>query len=240
MTQIIATETFDVGLLLSEAHTCSYIAGQQARMIFVDPHTNVDLALYSQLSRLGFRRSGNFLYAPNCEACESCVPSRVAAQRFKRNRSQQRCWIKNDDIVIEQTSNIDMAEHYLVYANYIRQRHADGDMYPPSMKQFHDYLGIPWVCTSYLEMRLADKLIGCAVIDGIDHGISATYTYFHPDFAHRSLGTLAILFQLDLIRQLGLDYLYLGYWIEACQKMSYKRNYRPLEVFQGNCWRELK
>jgi|TARA_B110001450_G_scaffold216390_1_gene209970 arginine-tRNA-protein transferase len=240
LSQIIAAETFEIGLLISEAHDCSYIAAETARMLFVDPDTVIDVPLYSQLSRMGFRRNGNFLYTPRCVGCALCLASRVDVQRFKRNRSQRRCWTKNADVVIDQLASIDMAEHYEVYSAYIAQRHSDGDMYPPSMKQFEDYLGRPWECTSYLEMRLADQLIGCAVIDSIDHGLSATYTYFHPDFADRGLGTLAVLFQIELIRKLGLDYLYLGYWIELCEKMSYKRNFQPLEVFRDNCWRELK
>ena len=154
-------------------------------MLFVDPDTVIDVPLYSQLSRMGFRRNGNFLYTPRCGGCALCLASRVDVQRFKRNRSQRRCWTKNADVVIDQLASIDMAEHYEVYSAYIAQRHSDGDMYPPSMKQFEDYLGRPWECTSYLEMRLADQLIGCAVIDSIDHGLSATYTYFHPDFADR-------------------------------------------------------
>jgi arginine-tRNA-protein transferase len=52
----------------------------------------------------------------------------------------------------------------------------------------------------------------------------------------RSLGTLAVLFQISLAQQLGMKSLYLGYWIEDCQKMSYKTNYQPLELLQENTW----
>ena len=75
---------------------------------------------------------------------------------------------------------------------------------------------------------MGGQLLGCAVVDLLPNALSAIYTYFDPDHAERSLGTLAVLLQIQLAQQLGLKYLYLGYWIEHCQKMNYKTNYRPL------------
>lgn len=79
-------------------------------------------------------------------------------------------------------------------------------------------------------------LIAAAVVDLLDNGISAIYTYFDPKESHRSLGTFAILSQIELARSLQLEYLYLGYWIKQCHKMSYKAKFRPLEMFIKNGW----
>ena len=38
-------------------------------------------------------------------------------------------------------------------------------------------------------------------------------------------------------RRLGLEYLYLGYWIAECPKMSYKEGFRPLEAWVDEDWR---
>ena len=53
----------------------------------------------------------------------------------------------------------------------------------------------------------------------------------------RSLGTLAILRQIEWAKRDGYSHLYLGYWIDGHRKMDYKRRFRPLEHFDGRQWR---
>ena len=38
---------------------------------------------------------------------------------------------------------------------------------------------------------------------------------------------------------MSLEYLYLGYWIKDCRKMSYKAEYRPLELYMNGRWTTL-
>ena len=45
-----------------------------------------------------------------------------------------------------------------------------------------------------------------------------------------------ILWQIRQVARLGRDWLYLGYLIDDCRKMSYKRDYQPQEHFVGNRW----
>lgn len=89
----------------------------------------------------------------------------------------------------------------------------------------------------FYEFRASSRLLAVAVVDHLEDGLSAVYTYFDPDERRRSLGRLAILKQVELARALQLRWLYLGYWIEDCQKMSYKTEYQPLEYFRGGEWR---
>jgi arginine-tRNA-protein transferase len=70
----------------------------------------------------------------------------------------------------------------------------------------------------------------------MNNGYSAVYTYFDPAEYRRSLGVFAILYQIEKAKQAGLNALYLGYWIKNCQKMSYKTDYRPLEILVQNRW----
>ena len=44
---------------------------------------------------------------------------------------------------------------------------------------------------------------------------------------------------LELARDMGLEHVYLGYWIQQCQKMSYKSDYRPLQIYQNSRWTTL-
>jgi arginine-tRNA-protein transferase len=69
----------------------------------------------------------------------------------------------------------------------------------------------------------------------MDDGLSAVYTFFDPDEQRRSLGVFAILKQIEYVRTLNLDYLYLGYWVPHSAKMNYKSQYTPLELLlMGN------
>ena len=79
-----------------------------------------------------------------------------------------------------------------------------------------------------------------AVIDCFEDGVSAVYTFFDPDFTKRGLGVYGVLSEIDYVKSLQLDWLYLGYWNPKTNKMSYKSNYQPIEFFDGQDWQWLK
>ena len=87
-----------------------------------------------------------------------------------------------------------------------------------------------------MEFRLQGRLVSVAIVDMLANGLSAVYTFFDPAFDERGLGTLAVLWQIEEARRLGLDWLYLGYWIGACRKMNYKDMFRPIEAMIGDRW----
>ncbi|GAB5414419.1 MAG: arginyltransferase [Congregibacter sp.] len=226
----------DLKVYTTYPHRCSYLEGEEATTLFIDPRQSVDQTLYTNLSMLGFRRSGNHIYRPHCSHCNACIPARVPVADFKANRSQRRCLKKNQDLECSPRSSISDDESYQLYDRYIRARHADGDMYPPDRDQFESFLNDPWDCTDYYQFRRDGKLVAVAVVDRMLDGFSAIYTFYDPDEDARGLGRFAILWQIDRCRKLGLPYVYLGYWIRNCQKMAYKSDYQPLEVLVNNQW----
>ena len=228
-----------IRFFITDAHPCSYLENEQASTLFIDPEHPVDGPLYSQLSRNGFRRSGSHIYRPHCNACQACIPIRTCTDGFKPNRRLRRIANKNSDLTINVTQQIDRDEHFTLYRRYIEQRHSDGDMYPPTREQFDSFLSSEWGLTSYIEYRLSGNLIAVSVTDRLDDGLSAIYTFFDPEQTHRSLGAFAILTQLRLCREQSLPYLYLGYWIKDCRKMSYKIDYRPCQVRVNERWVHL-
>lgn len=218
-------------------HTCSYLDNRLATTLFVDPKATIDQTLYTRLTHLGFRRSGSHYYRPRCNGCNACLSVRVNVQDFQPSRSQSRCLKANRDL-IQATLPVDYSnEHYHLYRRYIESRHQDGDMYPPSLEQYENFLLNAPPDSRLLEYRHPDgELLGVSVTDALEDGLSAIYTFFHPGFAKRSLGVFAVLKQIEMSRQQGLKYLYLGYWIRNCQKMSYKTQYRPLEILLRDQW----
>jgi arginine-tRNA-protein transferase len=227
----------DLKVYTTYPHRCSYLEGEEATTLFIDPRQNVDQTLYSNLSMLGFRRSGNHIYRPHCSHCNACVPARIPVADFQPNRNQRRCSKRNGDLEVQARRGIiGDDESYALYDRYIRQRHADGDMYPPDRDQFESFLNDPWDCTEYLQFRKEGRLIAVAVVDVMIDGLSAIYTFYDPDEDARSLGRYAILWQVERCREEGLPYVYLGYWIRSCRKMAYKADYQPLEVLINNQW----
>ncbi|MBY5920327.1 arginyltransferase [Ferrimonas balearica] len=222
-----------LSLGLSQSFPCSYLPDQFEQLLV--NREPVDGGQFEQLLALGFRRSGGQIYRPHCQACQACVPVRLPVQRFQPSRSQKRVISKNRDLVWRVTTR-PTPEQQALYLEYICQRHNDGPMYPPSLDQFDRFLVCDWLEQLYLEAWLDDDLALVAVTDLLPNSLSATYTFFQPALADRSLGTRAILAQIGLAQQLGRDYLYLGYQIDDCQKMAYKTHFQPLQRLEGQQW----
>ncbi len=224
---------------VTPAHDCSYLEGKEARTLFIDPNINITEAQYSELSDLGFRRSGNFIYRPHCEGCSQCIPVRIPVVRFSMSKRQRRIWRKNQAMHVELLAPEFSEEHYRLYERYISQRHRDGDMYPPSEQQYTSFLMNEWGKTFFIEFRQHHQLVAVAVTDRLSNGLSAIYTFFDPDMPQQSLGVFSVLTQIECAKSMELPYLFLGYWIKQCQKMAYKNEYQPLEVFIDNHWQDL-
>ena len=221
---------------ITPAHPCSYLPHRSAHTLFLDPRDTITPATYQVLTEQGFRRSGAHLYRPHCRVCQACIPSRVPIAEFRPKRRHRRVLKRNDDLVVEVRQAAFSSRAYALYARYIAGRHRDGDMYPPTEDQFRSFLLSHWSDTLFVCSYLDGQLVAVAVTDRQSRGLSAIYTFFDPDLADRSLGVWSILQQLELCRQLGLPHLYLGYWIRDSEKMRYKTDYRPVELFVNGRW----
>lgn len=229
-------------LYLSGEHSCSYIPGLPARTLFVDPLAPIDSGRYQYLLEHGFRRSGSHIYRPECGDCHRCVPVRVPVAAFSPNRAQRRNSILNGgDLDLALRPARFYPEHYRIYAAYLGKRHPGGAMSEDvSPEGYHDFLIAPWGGeTLLLELRLDRRLVAVAVTDLMPKSLSAVYTFFDPHYSCRAPGTYAVLSQIAEARRLRLDYLYMGYWIEECRKMSYKDKYRPIDAFGGGHWKRF-
>ena len=228
-----------ITLYLTPEHPCSYLEEQQATTVFADPSISKHVHLYSQLTQLGFRRSGEHLYKPHCNQCNACISARIPVQEFIWARKFKRVLQKNQDLDISVLPMGYTPERYDLYAHYVCNRHGEGDMYPPSIDQFKSFLICSWQESLAVEFRLQDQLIAVAVIDELEDGLSAIYTFFDTQHKQRSLGKLAILWQIQHALQNQLAYIYLGYWISNCDKMSYKANFQPLDLLLSNGWQRM-
>ncbi|MBI3561473.1 MAG: arginyltransferase [Gammaproteobacteria bacterium] len=230
----------DLRFYITPQHACSYLPREDAVTLFADPNAMMNERMYSTLVSLGFRRSGEHIYRPHCQACQQCIPVRIAVNRFVPNRSQRRTQQRNRDIKAQWHDAFFSSEHFRLYKQYLKVRHVGSSMATDDPEQYRRMMLTHWGSTRLLELRNDDRLVAVAITDWLEDGLSAVYTFFDPHVQTRGLGVYAILQQLATARTLGLPYLYLGYWIAHCANMTYKRHFAGLDYFDGQKWLPFK
>ncbi len=225
-----------VRLFRTAPHPCSYKVREQAATVFVDPDLVIDKSLNSRLSELGYRRSGAHLYRPDCDFCQACISCRIPVDDFRPARSQRRVMHRNKQLTVREEMDLTYEPAYDLYRRYIDTRHHDGDMYPASLEQYEAFIKTKTVDTRFYLFYEGEELVAVSVVDLLEQGLSAVYTFFDPARERQSLGRFAILWQVEKCRELGLPYLFLGYWIKDCAKMQYKSDFRPLQMLIEGRW----
>ncbi|WBU55892.1 arginyltransferase [Paracoccus sediminicola] len=234
---------------------CPYLHGRAERKLFTALHPGNAQELNNALSRQGFRRSQNVLYRPSCESCVACMSARIRVKDFAPSRTQRRVARRNADLNRLTTTAWATEEQFDLFRRYLDQRHADGGMADMDIFEFAAMIEETAVRTRVIEYRGADLFEGdsdeadpvmsdpdlgaVCLTDVLDDGLSLVYSFFDPRLSARSLGTHIILDHVDLARESGLPYVYLGYWVPGSRKMDYKARFGALEIYKGGVWQDI-
>ena len=221
---------------LSMRSDCPYIAGQTEQRIAVD--ISLDPHCHDGLARAGFRRVENWVYRPACPNCNACLPWRVNVAAFKASRNMTRILKKNSDLTRSITRPDPTNAHYQLFKAYVTSRHDDGQMARMDHDDFTSMINnspIETVLVSHYDKN--DRLVGSVLADFQSDGLSAVYSFFDTEQAERSLGTYMVLDLLAIAKELSLDWLYLGYFVQGSRKMAYKERFKPAEIFDAGIWK---
>lgn len=226
-------------LWLTGENPCSYLDQRSNRSLVVDSDLQLDTSIYNQLLHKGFRRSGNQVYRPHCHDCQACIATRVPVDEFSPDRRQRRCLQRNRHTqVVIKSAKFD-PRHFELYQRYQTARHQPDDAFPISHDDYLQFFDSDWCETWFVEFLISGQLAAVAVVDRVDDGLSAVYTFFDPAFNGYSPGVFAVLWQIEEALRLQLPYLYLGYWIADCRKMRYKNQYQPIQGLIADQWQTL-
>lgn len=223
---------------------CPYLDGRYEKKIFTHLLSDGAEGLNEALTHAGFRRSQNITYKPACDGCTACVSVRIRANEAVPGRNQRRILKRNEDLDPRVKGPRATGEQFSLLKRYLKARHASGGM---ADMGFHDYLAMVEdtpVTTRIVEYRDGSSpeapLTAVALTDVLSDGLSMVYSFYDPAAPQRSLGTFMILDHIERARLLKLPYVYLGYWVEGCGKMSYKIRFRPMEALGPQGWVDIE
>jgi arginyl-tRNA--protein-N-Asp/Glu arginylyltransferase len=248
---------------ITEPYTCPYLPGKTAKTQVWLPSQGYDTQSamqsahvsaqgYGHLLRAGFRRSGDQIYRPQCPNCQACVPVRIGVDCFVPNRNQQRAWrryheqlqaeIGSASIEVNASAS-QVQEDYHLYQSYQKARHPQSSMARDDLAAYQDFMTTSSVDSCVVRFKNdspngVSTLCMVSLIDIVDDGLSAVYTFYDPS-PGQSYGTFGILWQIAYTRQLGLPFVYLGYWIADNPQMAYKAHFTPHEVYTEGRWEQV-
>jgi arginine-tRNA-protein transferase len=233
---------------LTSPQPCPYLPGKMERKVFANLMIDGAVPLNDSLTRSGFRRSQTIAYRPACKACGACRSVRIDVAAFEMSRRWKRVLAKNAMLEREPCQARATREQFRLLKRYLNHRHPGGGM---TEMEIRDYAGmvdaspVQTVVFEYRNRPIArpdddSSLQATALSDVLRDGLSMVYSFFRPELAKRSVGAYMVLDHIRLASELGLPYVYLGYWVRGSEKMGYKSDFMPLEVFDGETWRLLR
>lgn len=214
-------------LIKGDAHPCPYRPGRQAcEQVFAADRFPPEL--YHDFMDIGFRRSGNYFYRPDCPGCSACRPIRTILAKNSLNKSHRRILRKNRDVIVRVGAPKFTREKCRLYSRYLESRHKSRA--GASAEEMKNFLYTSPVQTVEFEYRLHGKLIAAGLADVCSRSLSSVYVYYDPELAVRSLGTFSAIQEILFAREYGIPYYYMGFWVFDCGAMNYKAHYKPCEI----------
>lgn len=235
---------------LTAPSPCPYLPGREERKVFTHLVGDRASVLNDVLTQGGFRRSQSIAYRPACEGCKACVSVRICVDDFKESRSFRRIVADNADLIGQLKPATPTSEQYGLFRSYVGARHGTGGMADMSVLDYAMMVEDTHVHTRLVEYRkrgpdtriiprAAGDLMAVALTDILSDGLSMVYSFYNPLATARSLGTFLILDHVARARQMGLPYVYLGYWVQGSRKMDYKRRFLPQERLSPHGWERV-
>lgn len=215
--------------------SCSYLDDKEQITEYKIIH-GCTSSYVTELIERGYRRFGKMFFKPVCENCNECQSIKIDVDNYKLSKSEKRVLKKAKDVKAYVQTPVLSQDHLKLFELYhLHMKDKKGwkyektspDHYYNSFVAGHEDFG--YEVLYYYE----DKLIGVDLIDILKNGISSIYFYYDPSYSHLSLGKLSLLKQIEYAKESSKKWIYLGYYVEGCDSLNYKADYKPYLTLEG-------
>ena len=180
-------------------YKCGYLPNKLAQSLIASPQHLINANIYNGLIAQGFRRSGKFAYRPHCESCRECIAVRLVLHGFVPKRYQKRAYKQHANLSARILPLGYNQSHFALYANYQALRHSEPDLTTQDIEKDGVEQYRQFLCQSNVESLMIEfsdinnqiKIV--SVVDIVQDGISAVYTFYDANDSKSSYGTYAIL-----------------------------------------------
>ncbi len=214
---------------------CSYIAGnkQTTHYKIIEGCTTEQC---EALIERGWRRFGNMFFRPVCLECTECESIKIDVKNYNFSKSAKRISRRNSHfrVLIQQPTMSKMhLELFTKYHEHMKTKRG-WENQPINARNYYTSFVHGYNNFGYEVLYFdGDKLIAVDLIDILPDGISSIYFYYDPDYAGYSLGKYSLYNQIIFAKKKNLSWIYLGYYVESCQSLAYKKEYAPLLMLNG-------
>ena len=213
-------------VIQDQLQPCPYLPDVTARMPLRLPVGRVTPRIVDQLLVSGYRRSGDFVYRTQCPSCAACQPTRILVGDFRWTKSLKRVLSRGyRDLTCRWSEPVVTHTRLDLFNRHRRSRGLDVWDSSVDADSYRSFLVDTCCATKELSIELNGQLVGVSIADVGEESLSAVYTYFDPDVDRYSLGTLAILKQIEWAAQCGRSYVYLGMYVQQNRHLSYKSRF---------------
>lgn len=212
------------------AEKCSYLEGhEQITHYKIIEQCHVEA--YHALVIRGWRRFGSMFFRPVCRDCEACESVKIDVDAYAFSRSARRILKKAGKfrtLIQRPTLTSAHLELFQRYHDHMKEKR-DWQTQTITAKNYYLSFVNGHGDFGYEVLYFDDeKLIAVDLVDLLPDGISSIYFYYDPDYASYSLGHYSLYQQIQYAKKRGLPWIYLGYYVQGCQSLRYKKDYKPL------------
>lgn len=217
---------------------CSYLSERFEKRLIMSIKYNKDNHVINKLTTLGFRRNLDFMYLPICNNCSECISSRISVTNFRASKSQKRNLKRNSHFRFVKMIDNAKKKRYENFQEYISTRHEGSQMQKMTQQEFSNFLyNTPTESSIFDLIDESNNIVASILLDQLDNGMSAVYSFYKPKYLRDGLGIYLILKAIEQVKLENKKYLYLGYWVKNSRKMNYKIQFDNLQIFTDGSWK---